>query len=118
MKLARRPHRKVVRRHNPSGDAGRAVGYLATGGVIGAGAGAILNALNSPCAGQNPALLCGAGWGAVQGASWGLGIVSLGALVVAAANERKRELGLVTAGLGLGGLIVLGVASSMVARTA
>jgi hypothetical protein len=117
MKLARRPHRKVVRR-NPIGDTGRAIGYLTTGGLIGAGAGAVMNAIGSPCGDKNPALLCGAGWGAVQGASWGLGIVSLGALVVAAANDRKRELGLVTAGLGLGGLIILGVASSMIARSA
>jgi hypothetical protein len=67
-------------------------GSAIVGGGLGAGGAALNNTAALP--------------GIENGAGIGVGLVTIGALVVAVANPRAREDGLATAGLGLGALIL------------
>jgi hypothetical protein len=101
--LARRRHRGLG---NPIGssDVSDALGYLAIGGLVGAGLGALVG---------GPTLATGA----LNGAASGVAITGVGGLVVAIFSEKNRSPGLATAGIGLGGLVLFGVVTSLVNRT-
>jgi hypothetical protein len=107
-KLARRRRRTglALAKRNPSTENAvtSALGALTLGGLIGAGAGALT---------QTPAAT-----GALTGAESGVAVVGVGGLVVAIFSDRSRLTGLVTAGMGLGGLALLGIITSIVQRPA
>jgi hypothetical protein len=84
-----------------------AVSWVAGGAVIGGGLGAVGSALNN-----NSAVL----HAVENGAGIGVGLVSVGALVVALANSRAREEALETAGIGFGALILGGIASHLTTK--
>lgn len=86
-----------------------AISWVAGGAVLGAGLGAVGSAFNNNAA-VLPAVENGAGIG--------VGLVSIGALVVALANPRAREEGLETAGLGLGALVLGGILGSLANKAA
>jgi hypothetical protein len=103
-KLARRRRTGLARaRRNPSTEDAvtSALGALTLGALVGAGAGALT---------QTPAAT-----GALTGAESGVAVTGVGGLVVAIFSEKNRLTGLVTAGMGLGGLAILGVVTSIVA---
>ena len=91
-------------RRNPSSSVASAIGTDAIFGLVGAGIGA---ATHTP-----------ASAGAIAGANGGLVLASLGGLVVAAISKPLREQGLVMAGVGLGGLLILNVVDNMIGATA
>lgn len=78
------------------GDIETALTWVAGGSIVGGGLGAGGAAINNTAV--VPALEYGAGVG--------VGLVTIGGLVVALANPKAREEGLATAGLGLGALIL------------
>jgi hypothetical protein len=53
------------------------------------------------------------GLAALGGAQAGLGVAALGGLLVAAVSKDMREAGLVTAGMGLAGLLAVGVVGAI-----
>jgi hypothetical protein len=91
---------------NPaSGSAiGSALGYLGLGAGIGAGVGALGGALSKP-----PEVL----GGAVAGGSVGVGVTALGGFIVGLVSVKNRNAGFATAGIGLGGLILINLASNI-----
>jgi hypothetical protein len=76
-----------------------AIGALALGGLVGAGAGALT---------QSPAAQ-----GALNGAQVGVAVTGVGGLVVSIFSERSRMAGLATAGIGLGSLALFGLAANV-----
>jgi hypothetical protein len=92
---------------NPIGssDVSDALGYLAIGGLVGAGLGALVG---------GPTV----GTGALNGAASGVAITGVGGLVVAIFSEKNRSPGLATAGIGLGGLVLFGIVTSLVGKAA
>lgn len=102
--LARRRGVGLARsRRNPSSPIGAAIGALTLGGLIGAGLGAVV---------APPAAT-----GALTGAQSGVGVTGLGGLLVGIFSERNRMAGLTTAGIGLGGLALLGLAQTLLAAS-
>jgi hypothetical protein len=77
-----------------------ALTWLGGGAVVGAGLGA-LTAANKPT-------------GALSGAMSGVALVGVGGLVVAVISKANRPAGFATAGIGLGGLALLGLATSLI----
>jgi hypothetical protein len=114
-KRSMRRRRSITRRDrglayaNPtSGDAiGVALGYLGLGAGIGAGVGALEGALQKP-----PEIL----GGAVAGGSVGIGVTALGGFIVGLVSPNNRNAGFATAGIGLGGLILINLASNIAAN--
>lgn len=104
-KLARRRRTGLGNPNIGSSDVSTALGYLAIGGLAGAGLGAVLG---GPTVAQ----------GALNGATTGVAVTGVGGLVVAIVSDKNRGAGLAAAGIGLGGLVLLGVAVSLVNRTA
>jgi hypothetical protein len=100
--LARRRGVGLARR-NPPSPIGSAIGALTLGGLIGAGLGAVV---------APPAAT-----GALTGAQSGIGVTGLGGLIVGIFSERHRMAGLTTAGVGLGGLALLGLAQTLIAAS-
>lgn len=100
MKLARRSHRGLGNPIAYSGDVPTALTWLGGGAVVGAGLGA-LTAANKPT-------------GALQGAMSGVALVGVGGLVVAVFSKANRPAGFATAGIGLGGLALLGLATNLI----
>jgi hypothetical protein len=106
-KLSRRSRRdRGLAYANPlSHDAiGTALGYLGMGAGIGAGVGGIGGALAKP-----PEIL----GGAVAGGSVGVGVTALGGFVVGLVSPRNRDAGFAAAGIGLGALILVNLATSI-----
>jgi hypothetical protein len=99
MKLARRRHRGLG---NPaaSSDVGTAFTWLGGGAIVGAGLGALTQT-------PRPA-------GALNGAAAGVALVGVGGLVVAIIDPSSRSSGFATAGIGLGGLALLGLTMSLI----
>lgn len=81
-----------------------ALAWLGGAAIIGAGIGAL-------------SLPTDRARGALGGAESGLALVGIGGLVVAIFSPKSREAGLATAGIGLGGLALLGIAMSIVSPT-
>jgi hypothetical protein len=99
MKLAKR-NRKGLGNPIGSDDVGSALGYLALGGLIGAGLGAIT--------------IPDRAYGALNGAATGVAVTGVGGLVVAIFSDKNRGAGLATAGIGLGGLALVGLVGGLV----
>lgn len=93
--------RRLARRNPSRSPVAAAAGTDALFAVVG---GAIGAATHTPRA-----------QGAVAGAQGGLALASLGSLVVAAVSKPLREQALVTAGVGLGGILLLGLVASVTA---
>ena len=90
---------RALAKRNPTDTVATALG---TSAVFALAGGALGAALETPRA-----------EGAVLGAETGLAIAALGGLVVAAVSKPNREAGLVTAGVGLGGILVLNIFSRL-----
>lgn len=104
MKLARRRRRVGLARSNPyetENAVSSAIGALALGALVGAGAGALT---------QSPAAT-----GALNGAQVGVAVTGVGGLIVSIFSERSRMAGLATAGIGLGTLALFGLATNIIA---
>jgi hypothetical protein len=86
---------------------GGALGYLGLGAAVGAGVGALGGALSKP---QD---VLG---GALAGGSVGIGFTGLGGFVVGLVSAKNRNVGFATAGIALGGLILINVATSIAAN--
>jgi hypothetical protein len=84
-----------------------ALSWVAGGGTVGGALGAVGAAFNGTSV--IPAV--------ENGASVGTGVVIIGALVVALANERARDTALETAGVGCGALIVGALISKLASAT-
>lgn len=103
--------RSLVRRRrtglsNPnigSNDVGTAVGYLGLGALIGAGLGALTYTPRTQ--------------GALGGAATGVAVTGVGGLVVGIVSDKNRGAGIAAAGIGLGGLALLGLVGSLVRGT-
>ncbi len=86
---------------NPSSsDVATALHWLGGGAVVGAALGAITTAPITT--------------GALNGAAGGVAIVGVGGLVVAIFDKSARPAGFATAGIGLGGLALLGLVGALV----
>ena len=98
MKLTRRRRTGLG---NPVDSSGvpTALTWLGGGAVVGAGLGA-LTAPNKPV-------------GALSGAMSGVALVGVGGLIVAVVSKPNRPAGFATAGIGLGGLAILGLVTSI-----
>ena len=95
---------RYVRANPDSGAIPTAIGALTLGALVGAGAGAIT---------QAPAAT-----GALNGAEVGVAVTGVGGLVVAIFSAKSRMSGLATAGIGLGSLALLGLATNLLAKNA
>jgi hypothetical protein len=86
---------------NPIGsdDISRGIGWLGIGALVGGGLGALM---------YTPR-----GWGALGGASTGVAVTAVGGLVAAAVSKPNRGAGIAAAGIGLGSLVIVGIASSL-----
>jgi hypothetical protein len=82
-----------------SDDVGSAVGYLGLGALVGAGLGALTYTPRTQ--------------GALGGATTGVALTGVGGLVVAIASDKNRGAGLATAGIGLGGLVLVGIVAGL-----
>ena len=91
-------------RRNPTSTTGTALGYLAEAAVVGAVVGAIFN-LSAP------------GPSALSGAQSGVALAGIGGLLFGIFDKKKRDVGFVTAGVGLGGLVLLSIVSSLIPKT-
>jgi hypothetical protein len=102
-KLARRRRTGLARRnpYETENAVSSAIGALALGALVGAGAGALT---------QTPAAT-----GALNGAQVGVAVTGVGGLVVSIFSERSRMAGLATAGIGLGSLALFGLAQNVLA---
>ena len=78
-----------------SDDVGSAIGYLGLGALVGAGLGALAFVPRAQ--------------GALGGAASGVAVTGVGGLVVAIVSDKNRGAGLATAGIGLGGLVLVGL---------
>lgn len=85
------------RRKNPDSAVETALTWLGGGAAVGGGLGAIFNT-------QDRAM------GALAGAESGVAVVGLGGLLLAVFDKPKRSEGFAAAGIGLGGLVLLGIA--------
>lgn len=83
-----------------SDDIGSAVGYLGLGALVGAGLGALTFVPRTE--------------GALGGAATGVAVTSVGGIVVAIVSDKNRGAGIATAGIGLGGLVLLGLVGGIV----
>jgi hypothetical protein len=92
-----------VRRNPDPGAVPSAIGALTLGALVGAGAGAIT---------QSPAAQ-----GALAGTQVGVAVTGVGGLLVAIFSEKSRMAGLATAGIGLGGLALFGLASTLISAS-
>lgn len=108
-RVAERARRRA--RRNPSGGTvAKSILWLGGGAAVGGALGAAgmtsaNGVLTGPAAAQ----------GAIPGARFGVGLVSLGALAVALFKRSARETGLTTAGIGLGAVLLLTLAQSLAA---
>ena len=93
--LARRRQTGLSNPNIGSNDVGTAVGYLGLGALVGAGLGAVAYVPRTQ--------------GALGGATTGVAVTGLGGLIVAIVSDKNRGAGLATAGIGLGGLVLLGL---------
>lgn len=109
--------RKIARRHdrglayaNPMKGDAITSGLVALG--VGAGVGGGLGAIGGSM--QTPSDAVG---GAVAGASVGAGLTALGGFVVGLVSQKHRNAGFAAAGLGLGGLLVLNLVTTLSTKT-
>ena len=86
-------------RRNPSSSVGSAIGTDAVFALVGGGIGAVTHTPRAA--------------GAIAGAQGGLALASVGGLVVALVSKPLREQGLVVAGVGLGGILLLGLVGNV-----
>lgn len=107
MALARRGKglRRKRAKPNPSSSLGTAFTWLGGGALVGGGIGAVAAPTNRAV-------------GALGGAMSGVTLVSVVGFGVGVFSPRRREAGFYTAAVGLGGLIALGLVTSIVAPTA
>ena len=98
MKLARRRHRGLGNPVNSS-DLSTTFKWLGGGALVGAGLGALT---------YRPVTS-----GALGGAYAGVAIVGVGGIVVAVVSAQNRSEGIATAGIGLGGLALLGLVQNI-----
>lgn len=105
MSLARRGRRGVAK-FNPTSDSaiGGALGYLGLGAIAGSGLGALGGAMSKP------ADIVG---GAVAGGSTGVGVVAVGGFIVGLVSARNRNVGFASAGIGLGALVLMNLATNI-----
>ena len=82
-----------------SDDVGTAFGYLGLGALVGAGLGALTYVPRTQ--------------GALGGATTGVALTGVGGLVVAIVSDKNRGAGIATAGIGLGGLALLGIVAGV-----
>lgn len=100
----RRPRARKRRRSNPEGDIGEALMYV----TIGAVAGGVLGGLaKSPATASNEFATVS---GVLAGAASGAGLVAVVGLIGALFDA---EAGLLTAGLGLGAAVLLGIGANL-----
>jgi hypothetical protein len=111
-------HRHLTRRRrdglayaNPTSTSaiGGALGYLGLGAAAGGALGAVGGAISKP-----PDIL----GGAVAGGSVGVGATALGGFVVGLVSTKNRNVGFAAAGIGLGALILINLATSVAANLA
>jgi hypothetical protein len=107
-RLSRRRDRGLAYANPTSSSAiGGALGYLGLGAAVGGGLGALGGAMSKP---QD---LLG---GAVGGGSVGVGATALGGFVVGLVSPKNRNVGFATAGIGLGALILVNLATNIAAN--
>jgi len=100
----RRKGRHLSRRNPAEASLPQAGAWLTGGALVGAGLGALTTTPRTT--------------GALNGATTGVAIVAVGGIITAIFSKKYRDVGITAAGIGLGGLVLAGIISSLIPKPA